>query len=119
MNHGLADVRAVEITDSDAAIARPVAVELAPQSAALNQLEHCPCGSVTTQFVALGRGQAIEPDRHAADHDRVAISNVGDWPGQAAARTISSRGGPGKHQDKNDRAQEAAVSRCLSDQRSG
>jgi hypothetical protein len=90
-NHDLADVRAVQVADSDAAIARPLAVELAPQGVALNQLEHSLGGRGTTRFVALGRSQASETDRHTADHDRVAISNVGDWPGKAAART---RGAP-------------------------
>ena len=109
MDHDLADVCAVQVADSDAAIPRPLAVELAPQGAALNQLKHGLGGLGTTRFVTFGRGQAIQPDRHAADHDRVAISNVGDWPGQAAARTISGRGAPGERQDEDDQAQEGAV----------
>jgi hypothetical protein len=45
-------------------------------------------GGSTTRFVTLRRGQTAEADRHAADHDRVAISNVGDLAGQGAARTL-------------------------------
>jgi hypothetical protein len=108
-NHHLADVLTREIANPDAAIARPVAVQLAPQGAALNQLEHSPCGLGTTRFVTFGRGPPIEADRHTADHDRVAISNVGDLAGQGAASAISGRSGPGEHQDRDEQAQEAAV----------
>jgi hypothetical protein len=109
MNHDLADVLALKIADPDAAVVRALAVELAPQGSPLNQLKHGLCGRGTTRFVTLGRGQTVEADRHAADHDRVAISNVGDWPGQSAARTIRGRGGPGEHQDRDEQAEEAAV----------
>jgi hypothetical protein len=34
---------------------------------------------------------------------------MGDLAGQAAARTISGRGGPREHQDRDDQAQEVAV----------
>jgi hypothetical protein len=109
MDHDLADVRAVQVADSDAAIARPLAVELAPQGTALNQFEHGLGGLGTTRLVTLRRGQTVEADRHAADHDRVAISDVGDWPGQATARTISGRGGPGEDQQAGEHAEEAIV----------
>lgn len=88
----LADVRPLQVADPDAAVVHALAVEFAPQGAAPNQLDHGLGGGGTTRFVTLGCGETVEADRHAANHDRIAVPNVGDLAGQGATRTISGRG---------------------------
>jgi hypothetical protein len=59
-----------------------LAVEFAPQGAALNQLKHGLGGRGTTWFVTFGRGQTVQADRHASDLDRVAVPHVRDLAGK-------------------------------------
>jgi hypothetical protein len=49
--------------------------------------------------LTLRPAQTIEADRHTADDDRVAISNVGDLAGQDAARTGRGVGRRSEYQD--------------------
>jgi hypothetical protein len=72
-------------------------------------IEHGLSGLGATRLVTFGCGQTVEADRDTADQDRVAVSNEGDLASRAAARTISGRGEPGEHQEKDDQAQDAAV----------
>jgi hypothetical protein len=108
-DHDVADVVALQVADTDAPVVRAIAVEFAPQGAALNQLEHGLGGRGTPRFVTLRRSQTIEADRHAPDLDGVAVPNVRDLGDDHPGGTIGGRRGPGEHQDKDEQAQEAAV----------
>jgi hypothetical protein len=91
-HHHVRHVRAVQVTDPRATIMRAFAVEFAPELSAKHQLLHRLSGFGAARLVPLGRGQAIQPNRHTPQLDGVAISNVGDLAGQGAARTLCGGG---------------------------
>ena len=73
------------------------AVKCAAQRATFDRLDHRLRGNVAARLVSFRRGQAVEPDRHGADHDRVAIAHVGDFSGEvqrghgAAVAAVTNR----------------------------
>jgi hypothetical protein len=88
-------VSSIEVAHANAAIMGPLAVELAAQSAALDQLEHR-LQLRPARLIPFRRGEAVESDRHRPDHDRIAVANDGDPPvkvprghGAAAAAVVA------------------------------
>ena len=75
----------------------------------MHQLDHGLARIRAAGLVPLRRSEPLQPDRHFAQLDRVAVADVGNLPGQLFPGTLCRRGGPREHQEAGEQAEQAAV----------
>ena len=81
-----------------------ITVQLASNNLAKHQGSHRFRGFVAAGLVPFGRRKAIQPDRHGAELNRIAIANVGDLASQGARRAGAGRRVGREHQQRHENA---------------